>query len=258
MLRNTFCHLPRLGPRSEQKLWQQGITTWSDFLAEKRIHRIAPHRKPLFDQALKNAQKAVLLGDSAYFNILPSVEQWRLWEEFGDEAAFIDIETNYRHDITVLGIADSQGGVWQFVRHHNMDGRKVRELLSNFKLLVTFNGASFDLPIMRRYFQDVLPRVPHIDLRHAAARAGHSGGLKAIEKSLGIARLDAVKNVSGADALRLWTAYRQTGEKRFLELLLEYNAEDIVNLKPLAQAVYDQLQAQVLPQKAVISAKKLL
>lgn len=192
---------------------------------------------------VKRAQQALFAGDSTHFCCLPSVEQWRLWSEFRDEACFVDIETNYQHNITVLGISDGTR-VWQFVRHHNLNERDVKNVLSQFKVIVTFNGASFDLPIIRRYFKNALPNVPHIDLRHAGARVGLKGGLKRIEEEIGIARTEDTQGVSGADALKLWTAYRQTGQKRFLDLLLEYNAEDIVNLKPLADHVYNRLESQ--------------
>ncbi len=246
VLQNTFCHLPRLGETSEQRLWSAGILTWKDFLEAQSVPRISDAKKPWFDRQLRLAQKAVFDGDSAFFTCLPSTQAWRLWEEFGNEAAFVDIETNYRQNITVLGIADAEGNVYQFVRHHNLDGRAVRDLLRQYKLLVTFNGASFDLPIIRQYFNGVLPDVPHIDLRWAAQRAGYTGGLKRVEKALGIGRDEEVEGVTGADALQLWAAYRNTGNETFRDLLLEYNAADIVNLKPLADIVYDKLRKQLL------------
>ncbi len=240
MIQNTFLHLPHIGQTKEQRLWQQGVRTWNDFLRTESIHGIADAKKAFLDLHVKHSQQALFDGNSTHFCVLPSVEQWRLWSEFKDEACFIDIETNYRNDITVLGISDGTH-VWQFVREHNLDPREVKRVLTQFKVLVTFNGASFDLPIIRRYFNEVLPDVPHIDLRHAGARAGLTGGLKRIEHELGIARADNLQGVSGADALKLWHAYRSTGNKKFLNILLEYNAEDIVNLRPLADIVYARL-----------------
>ena len=219
------------------------MLTWNDFLQATDIRGISESKKPFFDVHIKACQQALFQGNSKHFCCLPSVEQWRLWEEFRDEACFVDIETNYRNNITVLGISDGTR-VWQFVRHHNLDGKEVERVLKQFKLIVTFNGASFDLPIIRRYFQGVIPEVPHIDLRHAGARAGLTGGLKKIEQEIGIARGEGVDEFSGADALKLWSAYRKTGNKQLLHLLLEYNAEDVVNLKPLADHIYGRLEAQ--------------
>ncbi len=243
MIQHTFIHLPKVGKTRELSFWKQGIRTWNDFLQAPTVRGVSDSNKPLLDLHLKRCQQALFDGNSTHFCCLPSVEQWRLWSEFKQEACFVDIETNYHNNITVLGISDGTN-VWQFVREHNLDGRDVKRVLSQFKLIVTFNGASFDLPIIRRYFSDVIPDIPHIDLRHAGARAGLTGGLKRIEKELGIARGEDVDGVTGADALKLWSAYRQTGNKQYLDLLLEYNAEDIINLKPLAEIIYSRLEAQ--------------
>jgi len=243
VIEHTFLYLPKVGKTKEQTLWKQGICTWKDFLQAKSIHGIADRNKPLLDLHIKRAQQALHEGNSTHFCCLPSVEQWRLWKEFREDACFVDIETNHQNNITVLGISDGTT-VWQFVRHHNLDAKAVKHVLSQFKLIVTFNGASFDLPIIRRYFTDVIPDIPHIDLRHAGARAGLVGGLKRIEQEIGIARPGSVEGVSGADALKLWSAYRKTGNKQFLDVLLEYNAEDILNLKPLADHIYARLADQ--------------
>lgn len=243
MLRNTFCHLPRVGETTEENLWKQGIRTWTDFIRADDIHGIGTKKKPYFDRRLKHAQQALLEGDANYFTQLPSQQHWRVWEDFKENAAFIDIETNHPGNITVLGISDGEN-VWQFVRHHNMNKPDIKRILSRFDVLVTFNGACFDLPIIEKYFQGVVPDVPHIDLRFAGARCGLSGGLKAIEKELGIFRGEDVDGVTGADALTLWHQYRKTGDEQLRDILLEYNEEDCINLKPLAQTIYDRLRAE--------------
>lgn len=243
MLRNTFCHLPRIGETTEQRLWKNGVRNWKEFIQQTDLYGISEKRKPYFDRQLKSAQQALLNNDAEFFTQIPSTQQWRVWEEFKGEAAFIDIETNYQNNITVLGVSDGEN-VWQFLRHHNMNAKEITELLKRFKVLVTFNGACFDLPIIKRYFKNAVPNVPHIDLRFAGAKAGLTGGLKSIEKELGIDRGEELDGVSGADALVLWSQYRKTGEQQFRDILLEYNAEDVLNLKPLAQVIYDRLSAE--------------
>jgi uncharacterized protein YprB with RNaseH-like and TPR domain len=243
MLQNTFCHLPRVGETTEQRLWGQGIKTWADFILAEDIKGIGTAKKVGLNRLLKEAQQALLANDAQYFTQLPSIQHWRVWEDFGENACFVDIETNYQQNITVLGISDGKE-VWQFVRHQNMDAEPIREVLNRFDVIVTFNGACFDLPIINRYFKDVIPDIPHIDLRFAAARVGLSGGLKKIEQAIGIARTEDTEGLSGADALTIWDKYRRTGNKEYLDLLLEYNAEDIINLKPLAQHIYTLLKQE--------------
>ena len=36
MLRNTFVHLPGVGPKRERAFWEQGILDWDGFLAHPR------------------------------------------------------------------------------------------------------------------------------------------------------------------------------------------------------------------------------
>ncbi|MFT4250176.1 MAG: ribonuclease H-like domain-containing protein [Candidatus Woesearchaeota archaeon] len=243
MLRNTFCHLPRIGENTEITLWKQGIQTWNDFIQTNNVPRIGANKKHALNKLLREANQALLNNQATYFCALPSNQHWRVWEEFNTKAAFIDIETNYRQNITVLGISDGER-VWQFVRDHNMNAQDIRRVLKQFDVLVTFNGACFDLPIIKRYFHDVIPEVPHIDLRFAAAKIGLTGGLKHIEQTLGIARTEDTQELSGADALTLWDTYRSTQEKKYLDILLEYNAEDILNLKPLTDYIYKHLREE--------------
>ena len=242
MITSTFCHLPRIGEAREKSIWAQGVTDWSRFMDSSKVRGISHQKKPYYDRHLKRSMRALMDGNSSFFNSIPSGERWRLWKEYREEACLLDIETNYRNDITVLGISDGNE-TWQFVKGHNMDLTKIQKMLSRFKLIVTFNGSSFDIPIIRRRMGAVIPGVPHIDLRHAAAKAGLHGGLKQIEKTLGISRPEAVEEVNGIQALQLWEAYRGTGKRAFLDLLLEYNAEDTLNLQPLADAVYERISS---------------
>lgn len=243
MLRNTFCHLPRVGETTEKKLWKNQITTWDEFINAPDAPGIGTNKKLRLNEQLQEAKKQLLARNASYFTQLPSQQHWRVWEEFQNQAAFIDIETNYQQQITVLGISDGER-VWQFVRHHNLDEKKVAEVLKQFNVLVTFNGACFDLPIIKRYFKHAVPNVPHIDLRFAGARAGLSGGLKSIEKELGIDRGEDLDGVSGADALVLWSQYRKTGEQKFKEILLDYNAQDVLNLRHLTNTIYERLSKE--------------
>jgi hypothetical protein len=57
---------------------------------------------------------------------------------------------------------------------------------------------------------------------------------------LGISRSEGTAGLSGFDAVRLWREYER-GNNRSLDLLLEYNREDIVNLKTIIDMVYDRL-----------------
>jgi uncharacterized protein YprB with RNaseH-like and TPR domain len=72
-----------------------------------------------------------------------------------------------------------------------------------------------------------------------------TGGLKVIEKKLGVMRPDYLAYLDGYDAVMLWNRYRN-GEEWALDKLIEYNREDVVNLKALVEYAYSCLSAQLL------------
>jgi len=246
MIRNSFIFLDKISDRREQAIWEQGIEDWDGFLAEKSVSGITTPRKGHYDRQIMNAWHALDSDNPSYFHSLfPRQETWRLYPHFKDNACFLDIETTgYYGDITVVGIYDGNES-HAFVRGFNLDKELLQKTLAQFDMILTFNGSSFDLPVIRRFFGPVLPEIPHIDLRHVCKRIGLVGGLKRIEEQLGIQRPEAVQGVTGADAVELWQRWKATGEKKHLETLVQYNEEDIVNLKPIANRVISQVWQQV-------------
>jgi uncharacterized protein YprB with RNaseH-like and TPR domain len=145
--------------------------------------------------------------------------------------AYLDIETTFSGAISVIGIYRPDSGTIQLV------GGGVNDLalytaLQGVRTLVTFNGSSFDLPVIRkRMYVDLKRDFEHCDLMHVCRRQGLRGGLKRVEQILGIGR--ATAGVSGWDAPRLWQRYEALDDREALNLLLEYNREDVVNLAML-------------------------
>lgn len=54
-----------------------------------------------------------------------------------------------------------------------------------------------------------------------------------VEQQLGIPR--QLQGISGWDAVMLWQRYRDYGDQDALALLLQYNKEDVMNLKVLRE-----------------------
>lgn len=173
---------------------------------------------------------------------LPRRELWRAFPDFRDSIAYLDIETTglspYDDDITVIGLYDGRD-VHTFVRGINLKdfGRKIKQ----YRLLVTYNGAGFDLRFIEEEFPKLDLNQIHIDLRFPLRRIGLTGGLKAIERGVGIHRPKETDGLDGFDAVRLWKEY-QRGEKESLDLLVAYNREDIVNLEALMRIAYATLR----------------
>lgn len=145
--------------------------------------------------------------------------------------AYLDIETTFSGAISVIGIYRPDLGTIQLV------GGGVRDLplyeaLDGIETLVTFNGSTFDLPVIRRrLYADLKRDFEHCDLLYICRRRGLRGGLKKVEEHLGIGRASA--GITGWDAPRLWQRYETYGDQAALRTLLEYNREDVVNLQLL-------------------------
>jgi hypothetical protein len=149
--------------------------------------------------------------------------------------AYLDIETCAGGHVTVVGIYREDRGLRQLVGGEITDVN-VWEALEGVDTLCTFNGDRFDLPILERQVRvDLRGRFASLDLLRECRRAGLKGGLKRMEERFGIAR--NTRGMGGWDALLLWARYENEGDQAALDLLLEYNREDVVNLMQLERIV---------------------
>jgi uncharacterized protein len=246
MLRSTFqLGRPRVGPGRERRLWAAGITDWDD-LAGAPAGLLPPRLLgPLLETTA--ALDRVLEQEDALETVaraLPAREHWRLYPTFETRAVYLDIEADFRKGITAVGILDASGPrillPWR-------DLESFPDLVPPGALLVTFNGASFDLPVLRRFFPGWRPPAAHIDLRPLLVRLGERGGLKAIEERLGLGRPDHLRGLSGREAATLFR-WGGRGDQRALRLFAEYNFYDTINLRTLMALAYNRtVEALALP-----------
>ncbi|MBN1502586.1 ribonuclease H-like domain-containing protein [Candidatus Woesearchaeota archaeon] len=246
MIRRSFIFLDRIGPKQEANIRKQGINDWQDFLEQEKIKGISNKAKSYYNRKIKEARTELFNGNSSYFTkILPTAEVWRLYDFFEDQSVFLDIETSgvsMSSFITVFGLYDGME-TKIMVRDINLDLNKLKKELKNYRLIVTFNGSSFDIPFIRKRYQALLPNIPHFDLKHACIKLGLTGGLKEVERSLGIKRQNPiVERLYGGDPYLLWRMFKGSGEEHYLKLLVEYNEEDVINLKQIADYVYEKMK----------------
>jgi uncharacterized protein YprB with RNaseH-like and TPR domain len=240
MLIHTFCHIPRVGTRAEHRLWNAGIHTWDD-LSSAGPEALAGTRAAdaEIDRFLDQSRIALATEDPAFFaHLLPGHLHWRLYPDFQDSVAYLDIETtgtNHNDHVTTIALYDGRT-IRFYVHGYNM--HEFPDDLARYKVLVTYNGKQFDVPYLERAFRIRIPQV-HIDLRFVLASMGYTGGLKGCEKQLGIDR-GQLDGVNGYFAVLLWREFRKTGNARALETLLSYNIADTVNLAHLMIAAYNQ------------------
>ncbi|WP_435349425.1 ribonuclease H-like domain-containing protein [Haloarchaeobius sp. HRN-SO-5] len=240
-IENSFIPVQGVGERTERKLWRAGVTHWDEFDGSVVGSTTADRIESFIDTAYDHLEA----GDSRYFGrSLPSSERWRLYENFRDRTCFFDIETTglsqERDHVTTVSF-HLGGETTTLVRGDDLTADAITEQFDDAALVATFNGARFDVPFLETSF-DVSVDVPHVDLMYPCKRLGLSGGLKAIEQEVGIARDEP--DISGRDAVRLWRAYER-GDDAALDTLVRYNRDDARNLQTLLDVVADGLHQRV-------------
>ena len=253
MLKQSFIHLPRVGRVTESEIWEAGIADWDDFASASELPPRIRGRADRLRALIRRSRKQYERRNTGYFNgVLPIKERWRMYADFRGRAAFLDIETtglSAEHGIiTLIGVLDSEGYT---AYAHGENLADFREALERYELIVTFNGATFDLPFIEHHFGRIFGGVAHLDLRFPLRRAGFSGGLKVIEAQAQVGRPSDLSALNGYDAVRLWRLWRR-GSDEARQTLIRYNAEDVASLPALAEIVYNRL-AERLP----IRAKRL-
>jgi uncharacterized protein YprB with RNaseH-like and TPR domain len=246
VITSTFQLAPGIGPKSERQLWRAGVGHWGQYAtAALRLPKRADaalHAGIAAAQAAWRDQDADRLAA-----LLPPEEHWRLYEAFGAGAAYLDIETCDDtvgcEGISAIGFLDRTG---PRLLLSGRDLHQFPELAQHWTLLVTFNGLSFDLPILRRAFPDWQPPLGHVDLRHALRRLGHTGGLKQIERQLTALHLTRPAHLDGLDGGNTGGLFRsgRDGHREALRRFAEYNLYDVVNLRTLMAHAYNALVEQ--------------
>ncbi|MHC4260472.1 MAG: ribonuclease H-like domain-containing protein [Planctomycetota bacterium] len=152
--------------------------------------------------------------------------------------AYLDIETTglSRHyaDLTVVGVCIERGRKCQITQlvGGRITARRLLAALRGTQILYTYNGARFDLPFTKaKLGLDLTEHLTHKDLMYDCWRKNLYGGLKKVEAKLGITR--NTQGIDGRMAVKLWYDYETYANRKSLALLLEYNKEDVLNLRVL-------------------------
>lgn len=153
---------------------------------------------------------------------------------------YLDIETTgltpADGELTVVGlflVGGKQERVVQLVAPE-ISAAGLLDRLQGVATLYTYNGDRFDLPFIKaKLGVDLGRHFTHRDLMYECWRRKLYGGLKEVERQLGIARGSV--GIDGRVAVQLWLQYKFSGDPMPLGKLLEYNREDVCNLKLLRQ-----------------------
>ncbi len=237
MIRNTFIHVPGIGPKTEQGFWAAGVENWDAFFKDAAL-KLSPSKRKTISDALTESWRQLDSRNPEFFaSRIPAGQQWRLFDEFRDRVAYLDIETTgLEADCTISTIAVYDGTTTAtYVNGHNL-GDFIDDI-RRYQLLVTYNGKCFDVPVIERHFDCTLD-LAHIDLRYVLASLGFKGGLKRCEAQMDMDRGD-LEDVDGIFAIVLWKAYLRNRDEQALETLLAYNLQDAINLESLMVSAYN-------------------
>jgi len=235
MLRASFICLPGIQQAAEQRLWRAGCLQWDQF---------ASIGKPLFSAkkaenillAITQAEQALTLERADYFlHRLPPEHKGRVLGDFVSQTAYLDVETTGLSpaDEVTTAVVYKCGEVRFFVNGHNLFD--IAQYLAQSKLLVTYNGTRFDVPLLQKTLgMDLL--VPHLDLLPVTRSLGFRGGLKTIEKQLRIKRQST--DINGRQAAELWKRFQTSRDNNILIKLLTYNAEDAIVLEEILRYAF--------------------
>lgn len=244
MIQHTFQIIPSVGAKKEMGLWESEILSWDDFTSSSDIGCIKPALKEKGDVILNQASELLDMGASdALGDMMPKGEHWRMYRHFKDDAVYLDIETDglSRDALVTVVTVHRRRDTVTLTEGIDLSSETLSDALEGAKMLVSFNGSCFDVPVLRNSFPEVDFDLPHYDLRFASRKVGFKGGLKPLEIELGITRSEDIEGVDGAMAVRLWKMWERNNDRDALDILTEYNRADTVNLEFIADTIYDKL-----------------
>lgn len=141
---------------------------------------------------------------------------------------------------------------------------RVAERIRNASMLVTFNGKSFDLPVLRTRFvmgrMELPPEPPHFDLVHVARRLHKDRGvgatLGAVEREvLGFTREN---DVPSGEVCACYLHFLRTGDPRALIGVVEHNAWDVVSMAALVGLYGEPLEGTMLEAGDLVGVARTL
>ena len=141
---------------------------------------------------------------------------------------------------------------------------RVAERIRDASMLVTFNGKSFDMPVLRTRFvmarREMPIDPPHLDLVHVARRLhklrGVGARLGTIEREvLGFERID---DVPSGEVCACYLHFLRTGDARALMGVVEHNCWDVVSMAALVGLYGEPLEGSQLEATDLVGLARTL
>ena len=141
---------------------------------------------------------------------------------------------------------------------------RVAERIKQASMLVTFNGKSFDMPVLRTRFvmgRATMPEEPpHLDLVHVARRLHHGRGfgarLGAVEREvLGFVREN---DVPSGEVCACYLHFLRTGDTRALLGVVDHNLWDVVSMVAIVALYGEPLEGSMLHAEDLVGVARTL
>jgi len=242
VLQQFLRHLPHVGMQRDRRLRHEGCGGWGDILnAARPLAGIDVFAWDEICRACEQSLRALEADHAEYFTSrFPPLEHWRVLAHWFGDVSYFDIETSgldISSTVTLI-CCFHRGTPLRFLAGENMED--FLDLLEQVKVLVSFNGASFDVPrVLDRFHIPGLP-CAHVDLRWLCYQLGWRGGLKTIESALGFCRPPDLAGLGGAEAVELWREWSEQGNTHAKRMLERYCVADTLMLNLLAGRLLTQ------------------
>ncbi len=124
MLKNSFQHIPGIGEKTERQLWDSGIIDWNCFSKTAQIN-LSPKRVETMTDCIERSKINLQMNNPGFFSaLLPAAQHWRIFSEFRNSTAYIDIETTglqmWGSEITTIALYDGSS-IKYYVNGQNLD-----------------------------------------------------------------------------------------------------------------------------------------
>jgi hypothetical protein len=247
LIQECFRHFQGIGPKTAAALNENGFVSWDDCLTREEAIPFNGKRRNKLIEDIRKSRCALDSDDIDYFTAsFPTAEHWRILGNYFPAATFIDLETTglSRHCCHASVIAAfHRGEMYSFVYGENLDDFLL--LADAAELLVTFNGNSFDIPFLEKTFNIPSIGCAHVDLRWIAWHRGYRGGLKSIERQLGIRRPPHIDGIDGFEAVDLFFQW-QRGDASSRDRLISYCKADVCSTYLIAERILRQSGCQIM------------
>jgi hypothetical protein len=121
----------------------------------------------------------------------------------------------------------------------------LRERVSRASVLVTYNGKTFDVPLLSARCVMAacppFPKRPQLDLLHVARRLHRDriGACRLLDLESGVLGFERGPDIAGAEVAARYAHFLRTGEEEALRAVVDHNAHDVLTMAALV-ALYGE------------------